>query len=265
MMKIFLICLITVSVFLLRADYITNENVSYKSHIQGIAADETGIYWSFTNILVKTDYEGKVLKEVTNPTHGGDLCIADGDIYLAVQYREPEMIAANNKRRAVVYRYSSDLVFKKKYPLAINEGIDGITFYKGKFYVAPDLGKTPKKESYVLLYDKDFNFIKKLDIKTDSLKKFGVQTLNVVNGKILASYYDNAKNSPLLDPETMKVTGSIDIRPSVGLAYVPEKISGNKNTYLYSMLHRKDGSWKCRARIITIGQDNQVNHSSKLK
>ena len=190
-MKTIFAVLITCAALLLSgATYQENTATSYKSHLQGIAADETGIYWSFTDTLVKTDWQLKVLKEVRFPRcHGGDLCVAEGDIYWGMLLRKPDLIAANSNSKGAVYRFSKDLVLKKKYPLvSVKEGIDGITFHKGKFYVAPVLAKEPHKESAVVIFDRDFKFLKRMEFTTESDKKFGIQTLNMVHGTLLTAF-----------------------------------------------------------------------------
>lgn len=236
-----------------------NSDIVFNYHLQGVAADETGIYWSFTDTLVKTDYNLKLLKKVTFENyHGGDLCAADGYIYWSMLIRNSKLIAANNNSRAAVWQFNRDLELVKKYTLPVKEGIDGITFYKGKFYVAPAFGKEPQKKSAVDIFDRRFKFLKRVEFSTDSMKKFGIQTLNVVNGLILAAFYDDAQNSPLLDPETFQVKGFISLRPNVGTAKVPSKIAGNDLTWLVGRLKGKNGDWKCSAAEIKITPDFKV-------
>lgn len=62
-------------------------------HVQGIAVDVQGgyIYYSFTNLLAKYDFDGKLIGTVTGWTgHLGDLDFnrADGRIYGSLEYRE---------------------------------------------------------------------------------------------------------------------------------------------------------------------------------
>lgn len=65
----------------------------YKQHLQGVCTDNKGnIYWSWTDRIVKTNSEGKLLAEVQAPSHQGDLCYKDGKIYVAVnlgKFNEP--------------------------------------------------------------------------------------------------------------------------------------------------------------------------------
>jgi hypothetical protein len=58
---------------------------TYPHHLQGICTNERdAIYWSFTDILVKTDQQGRVSKKIPVANHHGDLCFHDGKIYVAV-------------------------------------------------------------------------------------------------------------------------------------------------------------------------------------
>ena len=172
--------------------------------------------------------------------------------------RKPELIAANGNSKGAMFRFSKDLELKKKYPLpSVKEGIDGITFHKGCFYVAPVLAKTPHKESSVVLFDRNVKFIKRIDFVTESNKQFGIQTLNVVHGLLLAAFYDNTKYSPLLDPESMQVKKTLLLRPSVGMAKVPAKIAGNDNTFIVGRIKGQRGAYYCAMRKIVITPDHK--------
>ncbi|MCX4473242.1 hypothetical protein OOK41_23530 [Micromonospora sp. NBC_01655] len=63
------------------------------SHVQGIAVDRRrgSVYWSFTEVLVRTDLAGRVLGTVTGITgHLGDLDLdrRDGRVYGSLEYRD---------------------------------------------------------------------------------------------------------------------------------------------------------------------------------
>lgn len=65
------------------------------SHLQGAAVDERDgvVYWSFTQMLVKTDLDGNVLGTVTGLTgHLGDLDLnpKDGRVYGSLEYKAEE-------------------------------------------------------------------------------------------------------------------------------------------------------------------------------
>lgn len=47
----------------------------YPMHLQGIITDKkANLYWSYTNVLVRTDLKGKVLNKIKVLNHHGDLC-----------------------------------------------------------------------------------------------------------------------------------------------------------------------------------------------
>ena len=56
----------------------------YPRHLQGICTnDKDAIYWCWTDVLVKTDTDGRVLKKVPVANHHGDLCFHNGRVYVA--------------------------------------------------------------------------------------------------------------------------------------------------------------------------------------
>src|SRR5690606_35314489 len=67
---------------------------TYPKHLQGACTDgEQALFWRFTDRLVKTDPDGKVLEQVPVADHHGDLCHHDGRLYVAVnlgQFNRPE-------------------------------------------------------------------------------------------------------------------------------------------------------------------------------
>ena len=241
---------------------ILNLDVSYPSHLQGVAADETGLYFSFTDVLVKTDYKGKVLKEFKYVPHMGDLCIVDGDLFVATQFRSQPHLAANGNRKSAVLQISTDLELKKIHPLDISRGVDGITFCNGKFYMAPDYGREPKIETGIMLFDRNFKLLKEIRFKTGANIKFGAQTLTTVKGGILAAFYDDSKGAFIFEPETWKIIGQADIKPATGFTPIPEKIAGRKNIYMIGGLKGKRGDWKIYGRTVTLTDEfKTVNFS----
>ena len=89
------------------------EAKNFPGHVQGITADATGIYWSFYDTIVKTDYKGKTLLTTKIPRHAGDLCAADGKVYVSVTYYDKKMIDAEGGT-GWVFVYDRDLKFLKK-------------------------------------------------------------------------------------------------------------------------------------------------------
>src|SRR6187402_2595613 len=58
---------------------------AYKRHVQGLCTNQKdAIYWSWTDFLVKTDLNGKIVAKRTVADHHGDLCHHNGKVYVAV-------------------------------------------------------------------------------------------------------------------------------------------------------------------------------------
>ena len=59
----------------------------YAQHLQGICTDNReAIFRSFTNVLVKSDRQGRVLKTVPVASHHGDLLKTDSEFRLLGKY-----------------------------------------------------------------------------------------------------------------------------------------------------------------------------------
>ena len=121
---------------------------SYKHHLQGICTDEhAAIFWSFTTTLVKTDREGKVLKQIPVDNHHGDLCYHDKKIYVAVNlgpFNDPQ-----GKADSWVYVYDAanlSLLGKHKTPQVIY-GAGGIAFDGARFIVVGGLYRKPSEKT----------------------------------------------------------------------------------------------------------------------
>ena len=82
MKKFLLLALIFVSAVL--AAKTINCEGTYTGHLQGIDSDGQFIYWSFTNTIVKTDMDGKIVKKVKATNHSGDPCLLNGKLYVPV-------------------------------------------------------------------------------------------------------------------------------------------------------------------------------------
>jgi hypothetical protein len=185
----------------------------------------------------------------------GDMCIVDGDLFVSMDFRSQVHLIANGNNKSAVLQFSKDLKLKKAHTLTIPYGIDGITFCNGKFYIAPGLSRDPKAETIIMVFDRNFKFLKEVRFKTGTMMKFGAQNLTAVKGGILASYYCTGKSAFILDPETFKIIGQADIKPSTGFTLIPEKISGRKNVYMIGGLKGKRGDWKIYGRTVTLADD----------
>ena len=91
------------------ATEIVCEKQGFNGHLQGIAADKTGIYWSFYDTVVKTDYTGKITASATVPPHAGDLCVSEGKIYVSLTYYHKADIQRDGGKGSALQKRTSKL------------------------------------------------------------------------------------------------------------------------------------------------------------
>lgn len=221
-------------------------------HIQGIAADESGIYWSFSRALIKTDYSGKKLFSMKNIPHYGDVCVVDGKVYVAVIIQGRKNIIAHKKHRAWIFVHDAKtLKFLRKYKIP-HPLPDGIAYADGKFYVGGGKGRDFHLLNPLYVYDKNFNLLKEHTLDIGSQTRYGTQTLNIVNGKLLASFYmDKAKKAYFFDLNALSKPDSFfPVRVSNGFAVVPEKIAGEKDVFLIAKSTGKKRDYSAKLRVV---------------
>ncbi|NNE90837.1 MAG: hypothetical protein HKN23_04250 [Verrucomicrobiales bacterium] len=147
----------------------------YKYHLQGVCRDDDGnLYWSFTTDLVKTDPTGKLIRKIPVVNHHGDLCFANGKIYVAVnlgRFNDPE-----GNADSWVYVYDAKTLKElATHPVQeVFHGAGGMDSRDGKFFV---VGGLPDgvEENYVYEYDAKFKFAKKHVVKS-GWTRLGIQT-----------------------------------------------------------------------------------------
>ena len=195
----------------------------YAGHLQGICRGSGGnFFWSFTQALVKTNIQGKVMKKVKVADHHGDVCFANGKIYCAVNFgafNDPKGNADN-----WVYVYDSkNLEFLAKHPVPeVKHGAGGIAVKSGRFIV---VGGLPEgiQENYVYEYDKAFHF-KKRHIVKSGWTKLGIQAAAFAQGHWWFGCYGNVllKTTP-----DFKVVGKYNFNCGYGVLRGPN----NKSLY----------------------------------
>ena len=192
---------------------------NYQHHLQGIGADASAIYWSFTTALVKTDLAGKVLKQIPVANHHGDLCVYDARIYVAVnlgEFNHPQ-----GKADSWVYVYNgNDLSLVSKHPTPeVFHGAGGIGFRNGHFFV---VGGLPDgiPENYVYEYDSDFQFIKKHVIASGHTF-LGIQTAAFAKDRWFFGCYGDPKILLITDAE-FHMVGRYEFDCSLGIAATPD-------------------------------------------
>ncbi len=188
---------------------------SYPHHLQGVDVDENSIYWSFTTQLVKTDWDGKVLKKIPVPGHHGDLCVRNGRVYVAVnlgKFNDPQ---GNADSRVYVYDAQNLSLITKHDVQEVFYGAGGIGFYKDHFYV---IGGLPDEidENYVYEYDGDFHFVKKHVIESGHTH-LGIQTAAFTKGRWWFGCYGSPKTL-LVSDSKFHLLGRYKFDCSLGIA-----------------------------------------------
>lgn len=186
----------------------------YPHHLQGLAGDGVNLlYWSFTDVLVKTDLTGQVLARVEVPTHHGDLCLAGDKLYVAWsnQFNKP---GADSK----VYIYDAvDLQLERIVPLPeATFGAGGLDYRDGHFFV---IGGLPEgyEENYVFECDGDLRYLKTHVLKT-GYTNLGIQTACWHDEHWWFGCYTVEGHKGLLKADAdLNLLGIYDVSPAIGL------------------------------------------------
>lgn len=194
---------------------------TYPHHLQGIAADDQSIYWSFTTQLVKTDLGGKVLAQVPVANHHGDLCAHGGKLYVAVnlgKFNDPK-----GNADSWVYIYNADdLSFVSRHAAPeVFHGAGGIGVHNDRFYV---VGGLPDgvKENYVYEYDAEFHFVNKHSIASGHTR-LGIQTATFAHDRWWFGCYGDPKILLVTDAD-FNLLGRFEFNCSLGI----EGLAGGK-------------------------------------
>jgi len=194
----------------------------YPRHVQGICTNEKdAIYWCWTDVLVKTDTNGRIVKKVPVADHHGDLCYHDGHLYVATnlgKFNRPP-----GEADSWVYVYDADTLAelaKHRVPEVVH-GAGGMAWHDGKFFV---IGGLPPgvAENYVYVYDESFRFQKR-HVLASGYTLMGIQTIAYADGAWWFGCYGEPKMLLRAD-EQLKFTGKWEFNASVGI--VP--ISGGR-------------------------------------
>ena len=154
---------------------------TYPKHLQGVCTDgEDALYWSFTDVLVKTDLDGKVVKKVAAADHHGDLCFHDGKVYAAVNLGRFNRPAG--EADSWVYVYDADTleeVARHSVPEVVH-GAGGIACRDGTFLVVGGLPEGAT-ENVLYEYDEAFRFRQRHVLPGYTL--MGIQTAAYADGR----------------------------------------------------------------------------------
>lgn len=189
---------------------------TYPRHLQGICTnDKVAIYWSWTDALVKTDLDGRVLKKVPVASHHGDLCYHAGRVYVATnlgQFNQPAGAADS-----WVYVYDGDTLAElaKHRVQDVVHGAGGMAWHDGRFII---IGGLPPgvNENYLYEYDETFRFQKRHDFAS-GYTLMGIQTVAYADGAWWFGCYGKPQVLLRAD-ERFQFTGKWEFNASIGLA-----------------------------------------------
>ncbi len=187
----------------------------YAKHLQGICTnDRNAIYWSFTDQLVKTDLDGKVLKQVAVASHHGDLCHVDGRRFVAVnlgQFNQPA-----GKADSWVYVYDADTLAElARYETQdVVHGAGGMAWRDGRFFIVGGL-PPGTNENYVYEFDDSFT-LKNRHVLASGYTLMGIQTVACAEGRWWFGCYGSPKTL-LVANESFQLVGSWRFECSLGV------------------------------------------------
>lgn len=189
---------------------------AYPRHLQGFCTDgRDAIYWCWTDALVKTDTNGRILKQVPVANHHGDLCYHDGRVYVATNLGKFNRPAGEADSWVYVYD-AGTLAELAKHPLPeLVHGAGGMAWHDGKFIV---VGGLPPgvNENYLYEYDESFRF-RKRHVLASGYTLMGIQTVTHADGAWWFGCY--GKPAVLLRAdEQFRFTGKWEFNASVGIA-----------------------------------------------
>jgi hypothetical protein len=189
---------------------------SYPRHLQGICTnDRDAIYWCWTDALVKSDSQGRILKQVPVANHHGDLCYHAGRVYVATNLGKFNRPAS--EADSWVYVYDGDTLTElAKHPVPeLAHGAGGMAYHDGKFIL---VGGLPPgvNENYAYEYDASFQFVKR-HVIASGYTLMGIQTVAQADGAWWFGCY--GKPAVLLRADDkFQFTGKWEFNASVGIA-----------------------------------------------
>lgn len=189
---------------------------TYPKHLQGFCTnDRDAIFWCFTTALVKTDVDGRVLKQVPVASHHGDLCYKDGRVYVAVnlgKFNEPA-----GKEDSWVYVYDAETLAEiARHPVPeLVHGAGGMAYHDGRFII---IGGLPPgvNQNYLYEYDEVLKF-RTRHVLASGYTLMGIQTVAHADGAWWFGCYGNPAEL-LRSDEKFQFTGRWEFNASYGIA-----------------------------------------------
>ena len=189
MKKFLLLALIFVSA-VLAAKTIHCEG-TYTGHLQGIDSDGQFIYWSFTNTIVKTDMDGKIIKKVKATSHSGDPCLLNGKLYVPVNkgaFNQPK-----GKSKDFIHVYNAETLefIKEVATPEYDHGAGAIAAWNGHLWLTGGL-PDGAPGNIIIEYTEELEFVKRHD--SAGFTRMGIQTMKHMFGYWWYGVYDKPAN-----------------------------------------------------------------------
>lgn len=187
----------------------------YPRHVQGICTDgKSAIYWCWTDVLVKTDTEGRILKKVPVADHHGDLCFHAGRVYVATNLGEFNRPAGEADSWVYVYDGETLAELAKHRVPELVHGAGGMAWHDGRFII---VGGLPPgvNENYLYEYDESFK-LQKRHVLASGYTLMGIQTVAYADGAWWFGCYGKPKL--LRTDEKFQLTGKWEFDASFGIA-----------------------------------------------
>jgi hypothetical protein len=163
----------------------------YSLPLHDIAIGEDNIWWSYGNIIVKTDLKGKKVS---------DIKIKKG-IVEGLFYQKGKVYAVQSLRKneAVINIFNAATSAREK-KIVLTADWDGYSprdiSCDGSFFYFVGVAKRDKSRLPVFVYDKDFKFIKKITAKTGEYTT-GAKNITLINNKFYLSCSSRRPNNVL--------------------------------------------------------------------
>ncbi|WP_159452271.1 glycerophosphodiester phosphodiesterase family protein [Singulisphaera sp. GP187] len=193
---------------------------AYPRHLQGIATnDRDALFWSFTDVLIKTDLDGKVVAKVPVANHHGDLCFHGGKLYVAVNLGQFNKPAGRVDSWVYVYDATTLKELARHKTPEVVHGAGGIAFHGGNFFVVGGLPEG-SNENYVYEYDPSFAFQKR-HVLASGFTLMGIQTAAFAEGHWWFGCYGKPPVLLKADP-SFKLVGRWELDASLGIVGLPD-------------------------------------------
>lgn len=171
--------------FTLKPGAVTLTVFSGSQHLQDTTTDGEFIWWCFTGDLVKSQFDGTYISEVSlGADHFGGLCHRDGFIYIAWTDTGNNWDSTSiNKIK--VYN-GDDLSFVEEHVLSGFQGGIGCIAYRNGVFVVGETLHTATHPLRLLEFNEDFTFLEAHTIVQDFTLK-GTEAIDWINDRWLLS------------------------------------------------------------------------------